>query len=129
MISFSVASSLELHCLIIPQFIQSWEPVCWKVFSARNLKVLISVAVFFFSPPAAFVLSLTPDVTILGRPQIVRMFSVTHYSSGSFTGQTEVSKAIRWERNGFDKVLRLAVVAIWTAGAVRLTVLEEPRRM
>lgn len=86
-------------------------------------------SVFFFSPPAAFVLSLTPDVTILGRPQIVRMFSVTHYSSGSFTGQTEVSKAIRWERNGFDKVLRLAVVAIWTAGAVRLTVLEEPRRM
>ena len=48
MISFSVASSLELHCLIIPQFIQSWDPVCWKIFSARNLKVLISVAVFFF---------------------------------------------------------------------------------
>ena len=74
--------------------------------------------------PAAFVLSLTPDVTILGRPQIVRMFSVTHYSSGSLTGQAGVSKAMRWERNGFYKVLCLAVVAIWTAGAVRLTVLE-----
>lgn len=100
MISFSVASSLELHCLIIPQFIQSWEPVCWKVFTARNLKVLISVAVSPPPRPPAFVLSLTPDVTVLGRPQVVRMFSVTHYSSGSFTGQTGVSKAIRWERNG-----------------------------
>lgn len=78
--------------------------------------------------PAAFVLSLTPDVTDV-RPQIVRMFSVTHCSRGSSTGQTGVSKVIRWERKGFYNVLCLAVVAVWTAGAVKLTVLEQPRWM
>lgn len=41
------------------------------------------------------------------------------------TGQAGVSKVMGQERKGLYKVLCLAVVAIWTVWAVRLTVLEQ----